>query len=153
MPPMPGAPRTSDILIPADHFMINDVTVTLTNLNHSFAGDLTAQLQHVETQTTVDLFRRIDSTMSDACGSRARMQGTYRFGDSFSGDLWSFASNAASLPAGDYVCSTSAGAKTLLVGPGGFRGQGVAGTWRLTLTDSTSSDTGSFASWTLRLAP
>jgi hypothetical protein len=148
----PGAPRTSDISIPMDYFKINDVTVTLTNLTHTYAGDLIAQLQHVESGTTIDLFRRVGSSNND-CGSRAHFQGTYRFSDSFTGNLWSFPPMAPSLTAGDYFASTTSGTKTLLVGPTGFRGQSVLGTWRLTITDNTSGDTGSLGGWTLHLVP
>ena len=111
------------------------------------------QLQHVESRTTIDLFRRVASTPNLDCGSRGRFQGTYRFDDSFTGNLWSFPSMASSLPAGDYFGSTSGGTKALLVGAGGFRGQGVSGTWRLTITDNVAGDTGSLGGWTLRLTP
>jgi hypothetical protein len=150
---MPGTPRTSDITIATDHFTINDVTVTLVDLEHGFAGDLTAQLLHVESKTVVDLFRRVKSSPNLECGSRGVFQGTYRFNDSFAGDLWSFPPMVQLLPEGDYHCSTNSGTKALLLGATGFRGKGVAGTWRLVLIDNTSSDVGSFGSWTLRLAP
>jgi subtilisin-like proprotein convertase family protein len=57
------------------------------------------------------------------------------------------------LPAGDYFGSTTSGTKTLLVGTSGFRGQGVSGTWRLTVTDYVTAETGSLGGWTLRLTP
>jgi hypothetical protein len=37
--------------------------------------------------------------------------------------------------------------------PAGFNGAGTNGKWRLVLTDHYSSDTGSNASWTLRITP
>jgi hypothetical protein len=151
--PMPGAPRTSEISIPVNHFMVSDVTVTLTNLTHGYAGDLIAQLQHVESGTTIDLFRRVGSISNTDCGSQARFQGSYRFNDSFTGNLWSTPPRTLVLPAGDYFASTTSGTKAQLVGPGGFRGQGVSGTWRLTLTDNASTDTGTLGGWTLHLAP
>jgi hypothetical protein len=150
---MPGPPRTSDITIATDHFMINDVTVTLTDLNHTFGGDLIATLQHVESRTSVDLFRRVEMAPNLECGSRGVFGGTYRFSDSFTGDLWSFPAMTASLPPGDYFASTTSGTKSLLTGASGFRGRGVAGTWRLTITDAVMGDTGSLGGWTLRLTP
>jgi trimeric autotransporter adhesin len=149
----PGPPRTSDISIPSDYFMINGVTVTLSSLSHTFAGDLLAQLSHVERQTTIDLFRRVESTSNQSCGSQASFQGTYRFDDSFTDSLWSFPATAPLLRAGDYFCSTSGGTKAQLLGPGGFRGQGVSGTWRLTIIDNVAGDTGTIGGWTLRLTP
>jgi hypothetical protein len=150
---MPGAPRTSDITIATNHFMISDVTVTLTELDHTFGGDLSAQLMHVESRTTVDLFRRVKTSPNLDCGSRGVFQGNYRFNDAFTGDLWSFPGMVQLLPAGDYHASTTAGTKTLLSATSGFRGKGVSGTWRLIIVDNTTNDVGSLGSWTLRLAP
>lgn len=53
-----SAARTGTIVVP-DPATITDVTVTFTGLTHTWIGDLIVTLTHVDTATTVDLFRRV----------------------------------------------------------------------------------------------
>jgi hypothetical protein len=149
-----GFPRTSDIVVATSYFTVSTLTVTLTNLNHTFAGDLTAELQHVDTGKTVSLFKRVGMTINTQCGSQSSFKGTYRFDDAFTGNLWSFPNNAPLITPANYYPTTTAGAKSILdAPPSGFRGESVAGTWRLIMTDAVAGDTGSFDSWTILLKP
>jgi hypothetical protein len=143
---------SSDIVV-ADNFSIADITVTLTNLNHTFIGDLIATLTKVDTGTTVSLFNRIGRVGNTGFGDNSNFSGTYRFNDAFAGDIWVVAAGGNStfnVPGGDYY-PTAANSGALVPILPAFTGASSAGTWRLTISDNASADTGSLGSWTLDL--
>jgi Proprotein convertase P-domain len=128
-----------DIVI-SDTAAVTDLTVTISGLQHTWAGDLIATITNVNTGTTVDLFNRIGRISLD--GLASNFNGTYSFNSAFTNDILAVASGDSDfdIPSGNYVPSGSLA---------GFNGQSLAGTWRLTVQDLLEGDTGSFTGWTL----
>ena len=134
----------------------NFVTVTITGLQHTFAGDLIATLTNVDSGISQDLFNRIQKNPTDpndfGCG--CQFNGDYSFSDqspSFPNDIWTAASATAdTIPSDDYW-TTTAGSDTPTSFSAAFGGLPAAGTWRLTISDNSPGDTGSFESWTMSL--
>lgn len=125
---------------------ITDLTVTISNLSHTWIGDLVASLTHVETGTTIDLFNRVGRLNNSGFGNSADFQGSYSFNDAFTQNLWSTTAVNGKIPGGNYFTTTSNGTRSSL---SAFNGQNLAGTWRLSIADRASGDTGSFSSWSM----
>lgn len=141
---------TSDILISDTALITGDVTLTLTNLSHTWVGDLIVTLTHVDSATTQTIFSRVGLPPGPlSYGNDAG--GTYRFGN-FLGDFWLAASAASptTIPSGDYA-ATGAGSSAPVDLANFFNGQSAAGTWRLSISDNFLDDTGSLGSWSLSL--
>ena len=155
-----GDVMTTDIVVP-DLFTVSGVQVTLTDLTHTFVGDLSVQLTHIPSGITLDLFRFIgeDATTGRCADSTAPpgtcfedLGGTYVFSSLGVLTLDAAARLAAPLgpvPPGTYLPATGNGVATSF---SVFNGVSSQGTWRLTITDHELEDTGSFTSWTLDLA-
>jgi subtilisin-like proprotein convertase family protein len=153
IPDNEAAGISSDIVI-TDTANVTDLNVTINGLKHTWVAHLIAQITHVETNTTVDLFNRIGKVGS-ATGNGSDFDGNYTFDSQSTNDIWAAAAvgNNANIPVGTYFPSTSkaTGANTTAV-PSSlalFNGQGLNGTWRLTISDRARTLTGSFAGWTL----
>jgi MYXO-CTERM domain-containing protein len=140
----------SDIVV-ADNFLINDITVGL-SLSHPWIGDLIATLTHADTNTTVDLFNRVDA-ISSGIGHGSNLNGSYYFNDAFTGDLWTVASSVANssiIPGGDYFpTGPDFSAKVPMLTT--ISGLSSSGTWRLKISDVSGNDTGTLGSWSLTL--
>jgi Proprotein convertase P-domain len=157
--PVPGASMVSDIVLkPAGMssiFAVRKVIVTLNGFQHTWAGDVTARLTHVESGTSVLLFSRV-GTPGQVCGSSSEFStvGTYAFSDSYTSSLVGV-STMVPVPGGLYKPSGASGATTYLEAsiPTGFFGRNAYGTWRLEMNDGSTGDTGSLTSWTLALTP
>lgn len=138
----------SDIVV-ADNFLISDITVTLNTLTHTFIRDLIATLTHLDTNTTVNLFRRV----GNASGGDSNLNGTYSFNDAFTGDLWAVAlsgNDSFDIPGGNYFpTGASSGTKVPMLTT--ISGLPSSGTWRLRISDNEEEDTGALGSWTLNL--
>ena len=138
---------SSTIVVP-DSFSITDITVTLNSLTHTHLGDLIATLTHVDTGTTVSLFNRIGQG-----DDGSDFNGTYSFNDAFTRNLWSVAASGGPsfvIPSGNYF-PTGAGSSTLVPMLTSLSGELSSGTWRLTISDNGSGDTGALGSWALNL--
>jgi subtilisin-like proprotein convertase family protein len=134
----------SDIVV-ATNFPINDITVGLTSLTHSFPGDLIATLTHVDSNTTVSLFSR----MNDG----SNLNGTYNFNDGFTGNLWAAAQSIGStedIPGGDYF-PTGSGSSAKVPMLTTISGLPSSGTWRPNISDVEIFDAGTLGSWSLNL--
>ncbi|MEQ9357436.1 proprotein convertase P-domain-containing protein [Coleofasciculus chthonoplastes] len=138
-----GVASFKDEIVVTEDIAIRNVTVTLKNLEHTWVGDLIAQLRHVETGVVVDLFRRPGQPQFSSSGYSNDLNGDYSFNDSFSHSFDSVAASHAVIPSGNY-CAT----QTLSV----FEGRSSAGTWQLIINDCSAGDSGSLESWTLNLA-
>lgn len=143
----------SDIVV-ADNFPINDITVSLNSITHTFIGDLIVTLTHRDTNTTVDLFNRAGVPASGA-GYRSNLNGSYNFNDTFTGDLWTVAdtggnSSSFDIPGGDYF-PTGAGSSAEVPMLTTISGLQSSGTWRLKISDNEESDEGTLGSWSLNL--
>jgi subtilisin-like proprotein convertase family protein len=148
-----GTPFTSTIAIAGNYFNIGTVTVTLSNLSHTYSGDLVANLTKVG-GPSVDLFNRLGRTNTQPCASADPLSGIYAFSDTFTGNLWSYPTDGSIIyPPGNYYATTTAGTQVFLTSPNGFSGQSTQGSWRLTLVDYVKLDTGSLGGWTLVLTP
>jgi Proprotein convertase P-domain len=147
----------SGALQPADCNGTNNyVTVTITGLQHTFAGDLIATLTNVTAGISQDIFNRIQKNPGDpndfGCG--CQFGGNYSFSDQsalFSNDIWTAASGTADTIPADSYWTTTAGSDTPTSFSAAFGALPAAGTWRLTISDNSPGDTGSFLSWTLSL--
>lgn len=135
-----------------DNLPISDITVTLTGLSHTWMGDLIATLTHVDTNTTVSLFNRV-GRISTGPGDSSELEGTYRFNDAFTGDLWATAASLGGsgiIPGGDYFATGANSSSEVPILPA-FSGDLSGGTWQLTIADGLSGITGSLNSWALEI--
>ena len=135
-----------------DNFLINDITVGLNSLTHSWIGDLIATLTHADTNTTVDLFNRV-GVISSGFGASSNLKGSYNFNDTFTGDLWTVESsveNSSIIPGGGYFpTGPDSSAKVPMLTT--ISGLSSSGTWRLKISDVSGNDTGTLGSWSLNL--
>ena len=153
-----NATGISQDLTISDTSTINDLTVTINGLTHTYVGDLIATFTKVGSGTTVDLFNRVRKFSQDnGYGDSSNLDGNYSFNISGS-DLWAAAysvDDSTNIAAGTYFPSTSkswgentvarASSPTL----SNFSNQSLSGTWRLTISDNGAGDTGSFQSFTV----
>lgn len=146
-----NATGVSSTINVTDNLTINNVTVTLNNLTHTWIGDLVASLTNVNTGTSVDLFFRVGANNATSLGDSSNVGGTYRFNDAFTGNLRTTAAALGDnqiIPSGNYFATTVGGATSLL---SAFNGQSSQGSWRLTMSDRAGGDLGSLGSWNLQI--
>lgn len=137
-----GISRFQDEIVVTENFAISNVTVTLKNLEHTWVGDLIAQLRHLESGVVVDLFRRPGQPHFSSSGYSNDLNGDYSFNDECSHNFDAVAQSHSVIPSGNY-CAT----QPLSV----FKGHSSAGTWQLIINDCSAGDAGSLGSWTLNL--
>lgn len=137
------AGATSQIVI-GDAGTVQDLTVTLTGLSHTWVGDLIITLSNGS--STIDLANRTGSTGSSTVGFSWNLGGDYTFDDA-AATSWEDFGNPGSgnvLPSGSYTPEGSLAS---------FNGGSLAGTWTLFISDNAGLDTGSFGGWTLTNVP
>ncbi len=127
---------------------IKSVMLTLTDLTHSWAGDLSIELANLNTGVSVTLLDRLGLPEGPSSfGDSSDFSGTYIFHDEAGGNLETTAAGLGgfdAIPGGEYFPPDG----TL----GDFAGSSSAGTWKLTITDSSSADSGGLGGWTLTLS-
>lgn len=128
---------TFDISI-ADPGQIATLEVELTELYHTWSGDLTISVTHLPSATTAILVDRVGYPEVGAFGSSFPYEGMYTFSDLAAMQLPA----DSSLTPGAYLPEQALSA---------FAGLSAAGTWRLTVTDSAAEDEGSLGSWSLHM--
>lgn len=138
-----GSGRFQDGIVVTDNFKLSSITVTLTNLEHTWVGDVVARLSHLETGTVVDLFRRPGQPQFSSSGYSSDLNGNYSFNDDFAGNFDSAAAAHEVIPSGEY-----AAVQALSV----FKGMSSSGTWELLIDDCSAGDSGCLGSWSLELA-
>lgn len=157
---VPGTALTLNFVIPADHFVVRRVVVTLNNLSHTYLGDLTAAVTHIppgnSSGDVTQLFTRVGQDFNTRpCGSAARFAGNYTFSDSAGTNLWSYAfTSTTTIPSGTLIPSTTAGAFNYFATTppaSNFNGDLLSGTWRITLMDWQLNDVGSLDGATIQL--
>jgi subtilisin-like proprotein convertase family protein len=129
----------SNTIAIADNTIISDLNVWL-DLTHTWVGDLIVDLTHVETGTSVRLMDRV--------GAPALASGCNR------DDVEVALDDQGPRPVQDECLAatpTLAGRPRPASPLSVFNGQSVAGTWRLTVSDNASSDTGSLLGWCLEV--
>jgi hypothetical protein len=129
----------------------DNVTVTLTGLQHPFAGDLVFTLSLIVDGSPVveaDLFNRIGKITNDPddfgyltqFGNPFTASGNYVFNSSFTGlsaDLWATAAPLGSsdaIPNGNYWPTTALSSAVDNLSSA-FNGNSIQGTWQLTVLD------------------
>lgn len=145
------AGQSSTISISQD-VALTGIQVTLSSLSHTWLGDLIATLSKPSSGQTVTLFSRI-GRVNTGLGDSSNFGGTYRFSDSFTGDLWAAAAGgdgSFSIPSGDYFASGANSAAKLNI-LGVFAGTSSLGDWVLNISDFTGGDAGTLGSWELSL--
>jgi hypothetical protein len=104
-------------------------SVALTNLIHSYVGDLTMSLKHVDTGTTVNILDRTVFGTSNG----ADLNGNYLLAD-----------GGAALPTSGVIPGGTYGTSNAL---SAFVGESVGGTWELFISDSDAADLGSLSAF------
>ena len=138
-------------IVVADNFLITDMSVSLNNLAHVWAGDLDAFIQK-DAGPLIPLFVRIGG---GTFGTSSDFNGTYIMKDG-GASIWAAAAAAGGgagvIAPGTYQPVTAANTASSLMAA--FGGQNAAGTWTLRITDTfAGADDGSMGSWTLTLIP
>jgi subtilisin-like proprotein convertase family protein len=144
-----NATQTIDIIIVDTRPIIGSFFVSLNSLTHTWIGDLSATVTHVDTATTVQLFQRPGRTTTGA-GCNDNFNGTYTFSDSGAAALGCLPGNT-DIPAGTYRASLDVGLTDEQVHAiaNAFNTQLANGTWRLSIIDSAGGNTGAIGSWTV----
>jgi len=135
-----GIGSFQDEIVIKDDFRITDVSVTLKNIVHTWVGDLSVRLRHLETNTVVDLFQRPGQPKFSSSGYCNDLKGNYSFSDRSSCNFEETAGTHAIIPSGKYASLQSLSA---------FSGMSGSGTWQLIIKDSSAGDSGSLGSWSL----
>jgi len=131
------------------------LSVTVTDLAHTWCGDLIIRLTHLPSGSTQSLLHRIGVPLNpppNVFGDSSNFGGDYVFIDG-GADLWLAAGGGGTnfvIPSGNYRAS-SAGSGLAVPLLGAFAGIDASGPWRLTVQDAAAGDAGSFLSWTLTL--
>jgi subtilisin-like proprotein convertase family protein len=124
---------------------IQDLSVTVTGLTHTWCGDVSISVI-TPGGITVPLVARAGFTGGTSQGDSSDFNGTYTFRDSATASLWTAASAAGASTAiagGNYFPSVSlTGARQEL--DSAINAGALAGTWTIRFTDSLNLDTGSF---------
>jgi PEP-CTERM putative exosortase interaction domain len=125
-------------------------SITITGLQHSWVGDLSATLEH--DGITVDLFDRIGRTGSGSYGDSSNLNGTYTI--ALDGLNWLTAASGGgdtyTIPSGTYAPfpnSLTGGSSPATDTFASFAGRQLGGAWTLKITDHELGDTGSFTGW------
>ena len=124
---------------------IQDLSVTVTGLTHTWCGDVSISVI-TPGGITVPLVARAGFTGGTSQGDSSDFNGTYTFRDSATASLWTAASAAGAstvIAGGNYFPSVSlTGARQAL--DSAINAGVLAGTWTIRFTDSLNLDTGSF---------
>lgn len=139
---------SSDIIVAASE-TISDVEITLTELTHTWVGDLNVNLSGPG--CSADIMFRTGQLGGVGAGDSSDLGGSYDFSDD-GGDWWAAADAAGGadiIPPGDYAATSVDGAAVSLAGACG--GTDTAGTWTLLISDNAGGDLGSLGSWELRI--
>lgn len=144
-----NATQNINIVITDTRPIVGSFFVSLNTLTHSWIGDLSATVTHVDTGTTVQLFQR-PGRIATGAGCNDNFNGTYTFSDSGLASLGCISGNS-DIPAGTFRASLDVGLTDEQVNAiaNAFNTQLANGTWRLSITDSNASDTGAIGSWTV----
>lgn len=145
-----NATQTIDIVVVDTRPIIGSFFVSLNSLTHTWIGDLSATVTHVETATTMQLFQRPGRTTTGA-GCNDNFNGTYTFSDTGAASLPHCLTGDSNVTPGTYRASLDVGLTDEQVHAiaNAFNTQLASGTWRLSITDGATGDTGAIANWTV----
>jgi subtilisin-like proprotein convertase family protein len=111
--------------------LVSDVNVTVGQITHTFAGDLTIDLIS-PAGTTVRLFNRNGGS-----------------GDNLTGTVFDDAATTAISDGAAPFTGTFRPAQPLSA----FDGEQLHGTWKLKVVDNAGDDTGTLSAWSTRISP
>jgi len=129
----------SSIFRVGEHGPVDGLSLSMFDLEHSFAGDLTFSLSHLG--TTV-VFADPWGDRASPTGTGTDLDGDYVLEDAVNPTFFDALNGISVLPSGAY--GTSGNPFSL------FNGMDRAGDWRLAITDNTLKDEGSLGRWSLR---
>jgi subtilisin-like proprotein convertase family protein len=144
---------TSTITFTEDLVITGNISVTLTNLTHTWIGDVTATLIAPDS-TSHNLFFRIGRVGGAGFGDSSDFGGNYIFSDAATGDIWAEAAARTATEAitpGAYR-TTSEGSDLFTSMDIVFTGLSTQGTWTLLMSDREGGDIGSLGGWTLSMS-
>jgi subtilisin-like proprotein convertase family protein len=134
---------------------ITDVSIRL-DITHTRVGNLRVTLSNVDSAVAQSIFYRLDVPGGTGVpGDNSNFAGgSYVFNDAFTGNLLTAAVTGANgtnsvVAPGNYFAAGIDGVKVNLLDA--FGGLDAQGTWRLTIEDLDSNDTGSLSEWALTL--
>jgi subtilisin-like proprotein convertase family protein len=156
-----------DIVIADTGFLTSFDRISV-SMFHSWAGDLTLSLTHLETGTSLIFLDRILSLAPGHTGDSSNLgkvlephEAAYAFVTDLStftfspNSIWgaaSMVSDSFYIPGGTYAASANARTGDALssyvpTDLNIFAGENIAGTWRLNASDNSEVDLGSISSW------
>ncbi len=144
-----GTPFTSSIVIGPNE-SISNVTLSI-NMEHSWIGDISATITHVETGSFVTLMSDVNGDDSSNLGldpganDDVLSPGAYTFSDAGFVTIFTAADTGGGstfeVPIGTYLAE--GGLATA------FGGESTQGTWRIDFIDDTSDDDGNINGWSI----
>ncbi|GMU83856.1 MAG: hypothetical protein AMXMBFR47_37260 [Planctomycetota bacterium] len=155
---------TSTISVPASGATIasfESVTIVFGNPNHSWVGDLHAELRSPG-GAVVHLFSRVGSTAQNLFGDDSDLGGTYVFANAAHpasiADAAAGAGQRERVPEGTYARSTNpipggAPAGQVFTDFSALVGGPVSGNWQLFVSDTVEGDAGGIVSWSIQMTP
>ena len=153
-----GSNSPMSISIFVDDFGIIESFDVLTaiNFSHTWVGDLSATLEHVDTGTTVAILNRpglgpfsfADFPGGGCCGNSSDIAGNYDWADTDGGAFWW---PGAGSPANSPVAYDPRGYDDFATPLSSFAGEDKHGTWRFTLYDGAGGDLGSIQGWQMTI--
>ncbi len=155
---MPGSPLVIPFAV-TDLGTVTSVDLTMTDLTHTWVGDLTATLSGPGGTATI-LNRSTDTASCfSTLGDNSNFNGTYRFidgGADLATALTAAMGSDDDVPPGDYAASDRTLFTTCTMSvptrfATTFNGTTAAGAWSLTISDSASGDSGGLTSATLNV--
>ncbi len=148
--------QSVDILFTDSRLITGGLQVTINSFTHTWIGDLSLTLTHVDTGTSVSLMQRPEVliTSNSMGGSPDDFGGTYTFADTGATTVgaWATANNGV-VPSGTYRAAEDQGLndEVAILIASAFNGQAAGGTWRLTVADNAAADGGRFTNWTVQM--
>jgi hypothetical protein len=147
-PTGPGTPLIIPLTITDPGFVDSLNSVTIRGAEHSWVGDLSIQLRHVASGTTIDIIDRLGATTPTSAGSSSDLSANNTYTITPTGAAWS---TATIIPGGTYAQFTNpAGGSTATNGAfASFNGLSLAGSWELIVIDYVEDDFGAISAFSL----
>lgn len=138
----PGSASSSIVI--TDAGSVQDLTVTLTGMNHTWVGDLIITLSNGS--SSIDLINRTGNGPTSTFGFSWNLDGDYTFDDAAGQSFEGFGNPGTGviLSSGSYAPEGALSS---------FNGGSLAGTWTLSISDNATGDTGGLSGWTLTNVP
>ncbi len=151
------SPMSIDIVVDDFGIIESFDLLTAINFSHTWIGDLSATLEHVDTGTTVVILNRPglgpfpsnDFPGGTCCGNDANIAGNYDWADGTGAFFWPGIGGGP--PANSPTAYDPRGYSDFATPLSLFAGEDKHGTWRFTLYDGASLDIGSIQGWEMTI--